>query len=415
MNTDSPTHAVKQILIVEDDPILIRIYEHQFRVEGWQVEFATNGEAAIASLTARRPDLVVLDLLLPKINGLEVLKFARAQAVTADVPVIVFTNSYLNRNVHAAWKAGANKCLTKAFCSIKQLMEMVQFELKGEFSARATRSFAPPSPVEPVIAEPIVISGAPAGETVFQSKIRQAFVESTPNSLSGLRAQVKALLRYEGNEADSGSHQGREIILFELYQAAHSVTGNAGIAGFGRIANMSAALEALFKELLESPRNLTPSVVRTVAQAVDSLGVLFDHAAQDERSPLPPTILVVDDEATSRMAVLSGLEKAQLKGISVDNPHAALELARKNPYDLIFLDVDMPGINGFDLCTRLRALPLHAKTPVVFVTVLNDFQSRALSVMSGGNDLIAKPFLLIELAVKAMTYVIKGQLTPFPK
>ena len=116
------TAAKKQILIVEDDPILIRIYDHQFKVEGWKVEFATNGEAAIASLKARRPDLVVLDLQLPKINGIDVLKFARAQPETAEVPIIVFTNSYLNRNVHAAWQAGASKCLTKAFCSIKQLL-----------------------------------------------------------------------------------------------------------------------------------------------------------------------------------------------------------------------------------------------------------------------------------------------------
>ena len=58
---------------------------------------------------------------------------------------------------------------------------------------------------------------------------------------------------------------------------------------------------------------------------------------------------------------------------------------------------------------------MHTHTPVVFVTVLSDFQSRARSVMSGGNDLIAKPFLLIELAVKAMTYVIKGQMNSFSK
>ena len=405
---------MKRILIVEDDPILIRIYERQFTVDGWRVEFATNGEAAIASLKVCVPDLVVLDLMLPKLNGLEVLKFARAQPETADVPVIVFTNSYLNRNVQAAWKAGANKCLTKAFCSIRQLMDVVHGELAGGFTGRIARPPAVQFP-EPVVAGPIVISGAPVGETVFQSKIRQAFLETAPASLNALRAQVKALLKCEGDGDDPGSHEGREAILFELYQATHSVTGNAGIAGYGRIANMTAALEALFKELMENPRNVTPSVVRTIAQSVDFLGVLFENAAEDERTPLPPAILVVDDEATSRMAVLAGLEKARLKGTSVESPHTALELAVKNPYDLIFLDVDMPGMNGFDLCTKLRVLPMHTHTPVVFVTVLSDFQSRARSVMSGGNDLIAKPFLLIELAVKAMTYVIKGQMNSFSK
>jgi DNA-binding response OmpR family regulator len=78
----------------------------------------------------------------------------------------------------------------------------------------------------------------------------------------------------------------------------------------------------------------------------------------------------------------------------------------------VFLDVDMPGMNGFELCTKLRALPFHKKTPIVFVTSLNDFESRANSTMSGGNDFIGKPFLFIELAVKALIHVQRGRLVP---
>jgi DNA-binding response OmpR family regulator len=55
-------------------------------------------------------------------------------------------------------------------------------------------------------------------------------------------------------------------------------------------------------------------------------------------------------------------------------------------------------------------LAVYKKTPVVFVTSLNDFESRANSTMSGGNDFIGKPFLFLELAVKALIYVMRGQL-----
>ena len=57
-------------------------------------------------------------------------------------------------------------------------------------------------------------------------------------------------------------------------------------------------------------------------------------------------------------------------------------------------------MNGFDLCKKLRAMPLHAKTPVIFVTALSGFESRAKSSLSGGDDFIGKPFSYIELAVK---------------
>jgi two-component system copper resistance phosphate regulon response regulator CusR len=70
----------------------------------------------------------------------------------------------------------------------------------------------------------------------------------------------------------------------------------------------------------------------------------------------------------------------------------------------------MPGMNGYELCAKLRKLANHKKTPVVFVTSLTDFESRTHSTMSGGNDFIAKPFLFIELAVRALVYVLRGRL-----
>jgi CheY-like chemotaxis protein len=121
-------------------------------------------------------------------------------------------------------------------------------------------------------------------------------------------------------------------------------------------------------------------------------------------------ILVVDDEAISRRAISHSLEKARLKSQCIEDPAAALDLLNKNAYDLVFLDIDMPGMNGFELCAKLRNLPAYKKTPVVFVTSLNDFESRANSTMSGGNDFIAKPFVFMELAVKALVHLLRNRL-----
>ena len=67
-------------------------------------------------------------------------------------------------------------------------------------------------------------------------------------------------------------------------------------------------------------------------------------------------------------------------------------------------------MDGFEVCKRLRALPGYAKTPVVYITSHGDFNHRAKSVLSGGNDLISKPVFPIELAVKAVSHVVKRQL-----
>ena len=78
----------------------------------------------------------------------------------------------------------------------------------------------------------------------------------------------------------------------------------------------------------------------------------------------------------------------------------------------MFLDVNMPGMNGFELCSELRALPRHKKTPVIFVTIPGDFDSHTSSKVVGGNDFIVKSFLSTELALKALMHILRGKLQP---
>ena len=120
---------------------------------------------------------------------------------------------------------------------------------------------------------------------------------------------------------------------------------------------------------------------------------------------------MVDDEAISRRALIYALEKANLRCTSLEDPQAALALLADQHYDLILLDVDMPGLNGFDLCTRLRAHSANAQSPVIVVTGLAHFENRARSTLSGGSDLIAKPFLFMELALKDITHILRSQIT----
>src|SRR5437667_4743577 len=151
--------------------------------------------------------------------------------------------------------------------------------------------------------------------------------------------------------------------------------------------------------------------MHTVAQSIDFLAELCSQASEDDVvEDTPSHILIVDDEILSRRAITYALEKAGLKSTSVEESQVALKLATEYTFDLIFLDVQMPGMDGFDLCARIRALPNNKTTPIIFVTSLADFKSRARSSLSGGADLIAKPFMFIELSVKALTYAFRGQL-----
>jgi len=78
----------------------------------------------------------------------------------------------------------------------------------------------------------------------------------------------------------------------------------------------------------------------------------------------------------------------------------------------VLLDIAMPGMDGFELCQRLRKLPGYQKTPVLYVTANDDFENRAKGVLSGGDDLISKPVFPMDLAVKAVALLLKGNCHP---
>jgi len=327
------------------------------------------------------------------------LNIARGEPQFATLPIIVFSNTYLTNMVQEAWKAGATKCLSKASCSPKQVIEAVRstLNLNGEAALRPAGPGANAQPVETQTAP-----GAEA-EGQFQTELRSAFVITLPEMLTSLRNSIKALAK-----ADTDSI--RTIHALDLYRRVHTLTGNAHLAGLVVISQMAEALEALLKEFHSKPNLINASNLRTVASAIDFLGILFDHAATPGWQPSPASqILVVDDEAISRRAITLALDRAKLKSTAVEDPNVAYKLLTEGSYDLIFLDVDMPGMTGYELCTKLRALPRYKATPVVFVTSLNDFENRASSMMSGGNDFIAKPFHFLELAVKALVYVLRGK------
>jgi CheY-like chemotaxis protein len=395
---------MKKILIVEDDQIIANIYRNKFSLEGFEVEIALNGETGLGAARAFRPDAVILDLMLPKMTGVELMKQIRAEPGMGEVPVIVFSNIYLTNMVQEAWKAGATKCLSKANCTPKQVIDAVRSALAAKEGSSAP-STPPAQANTPANLEAETAADVPAGsDAEFEAQLRASFIAGLPATLAELRGQLQGLIKASGEPARVG-------LLHQLYRRIHALTGNAAIVGLVQIAQMSDALEALLKELHEKPKHVNPSTLRTVAAAIDFLGVLFERGLMPEgQDTPPPKILVVDDEAISRRALTYALEKAKLKSVSVEDPLLAYKMLTENAFDLIFLDVDMPGMSGFELCAKVRRLPAYKKTPVVFVTSLNDFESRAQSTMSGGNDFIGKPFLFIELAVKALVYLLRARL-----
>jgi len=392
--------CMKKILIIEDEQITANVYRNKLVVDGYQAEIAPDGEGGLKLMRTFRPDAIVLDLMLPKMSGIEVIKEIRGDPDFSKVPIFVLSNTYMANVVQEAWKAGATKCLSKINFSPKDLLEL----LRRTIGAGQAISHAPQKTESAPAAKPVPSSHQTDAE--IQAGIRTQFIASLPGVLADLRAGLQNLFKSD-TEATQLKH------IHGLYYHICRVNNNAGLAGLVLIAHPAAAIEALLKELYEQPKNINASTLRTIAIAVDFLDFLFKHGTRPDLQEIPPArILVVDDETLACRAITYALEKGHLQSVSIEDPNAAFQLLSEKPFDLVFLDVDMPGMNGYELCAKLRKLPQHKKTPVVFVTRLDNFDGRTKSRVAGGNDFIAKPFLFIELTVKALIHVLRAKLEP---
>jgi CheY-like chemotaxis protein/cell division septation protein DedD len=504
---------MKKLLIIEDDLIVRSIYRRKFEMSGYKVETAEEGAAALAMLPDFKPDVIQVDIMLPGMDGVEMIRQIRAWPEFKKTPILVLSSFYRPDLARAAWKAGANKCVSKMDCTPNLALDLVEQLLADEnsgftpkygtiplaknaldepteltapaiptpltepepatpappepattempklritldlppstgaapslptlgdkntgpaasedskpefFGGSAPAPFKPttrptfgssPSPAPPA-AKPPVSEAAPPSPTLetkpepaaalsgsdFRVEIRQEFLRRAPQIQGELRDRVNALIK-------SKSTTEQLDLLREMEVCVGSLASLSGITGFSRISHLSGAMDTLIQELRRKPNQMTASVLRTIAHASDCLDVLFrDLTGIWKDIPQSLLILAVDDEPISRRTIAIALGKANLRCIGLEDSRLALTILQENPFDLIFLDADMPGLNGFELCVELRKLPTNKSTPVIFVTGMTNFEIRAQSSLSGGNDLIAKPFLMMELAVKALTYLLK--------
>lgn len=369
----------RTILIVDDDSLGGRIYAENLEAGGFKVEMASRSENALEALQRGIVDLAVVDLSLPGMDTIELIKTIRRSANPQAPPVIALSNPYLRARTRAANEAGANRCVTKIDCQPEQLIELAR-----ELGVSATRPAS---------------DRIEMAEMIRRKSIAGFFVNES-ETIAKLRGSHQPLARAQDEES-----RNRELIA--MHRHLRVVTGGASLLRFSKIARLSAALEGLLVELRDKPAKVTPSAVRTIAQAIDALVALFRQAksAADETSS--SKTLVVDDEAISREAVCSALAKAGIEPVGLEDPFAAQQLLENERFDLVFLDVEMPGQSGLDLCVKIREMETNRTTPIVFVTSHSDFGSRAQSTLSGGNDFISKPFLLVELALKALIWLFK--------
>jgi len=116
----------KTILFIEDESALQKTFSEVLDQEGYKVMSALDGELGLRLAKQKKPDLILLDLILPKIHGFEVLKELKGDEATKDIPVIVLTNPEGIGDVEKALELGATTYLVKATYSLEEVISKIK-------------------------------------------------------------------------------------------------------------------------------------------------------------------------------------------------------------------------------------------------------------------------------------------------
>jgi DNA-binding response OmpR family regulator len=116
----------RTVLVVDDDPVILRLLEVNFEMEGFTVRMASDGQEGLDSAQAERPDIIVSDVMMPKLSGLELVAGIKADPSTASIPVILLSAKAQAADIQAGLDAGADDYVTKPF----EPLELVDRVLK---------------------------------------------------------------------------------------------------------------------------------------------------------------------------------------------------------------------------------------------------------------------------------------------
>ena len=112
------------VLVVDDDPVIQKLLQVNFEMEGYTVITAGDGEEGLAKAQAEHPDAVVLDVMMPKMHGLEVARRLKGDAETRSIPIILLSAKAQQADVQAGQATGADEYLTKPFDPLELLQRV---------------------------------------------------------------------------------------------------------------------------------------------------------------------------------------------------------------------------------------------------------------------------------------------------
>lgn len=252
--------------------------------------------------------------------------------------------------------------------------------------ASATARPAPDAPAARIIPLPV-----PAPQPLTDQEVRdtisllfQQFEEvkaqpENPEALDEFEAALRSL---------AGRTQGSDLALIHHFVATASE----------------------FASRLRSTRSKLPAAIPTFEAALEMLGWLGLRGRSAMLEASGALVYAVDDDVDNCECLATAFEKVELQTKYSVRPEVALQQIAAHPCELIILDVDLPGMDGFELRARIRQMPAHSLTPIIFLSGHLSTVERLEALGESSNEFVAKPYNLSELSLRVLTLIVEARL-----
>lgn len=441
-----------KILLVEDNEDNRDMLSRRLQRRGYQVIFAVNGAEGVSKTLSEQPDLVLMDLNLPVLDGWEATQQLKANPQTQAIPVIALTADAMSGDKEKALAAGCDDYDTKPI-DLPRLLEKIEQLL----ATRPSQQPEVPSLPQDSRLQRALLSHlrhelcTPMNAIVGYSEMLLDELKSQPNSEvaqdlekihtcgNQLLALVNAILdpaRLDMSQLDRNLDSFSSSLRLELLTPLSTAIGYCEmlleeapaelLPDLERIHTAAQRLLSMVNDivnlaeqqlklidaqqlatvdlLLSSPT--ATAAMQSVASTIRSLGATpaWEQIAQGGN------LLVIDDNETNCDLLSRQLERQGYTVTTATSGQQGLNLLVTNTYDLILLDIVMPHMSGFEVLHQLKSQPQWRQIPVIMISSLDEIDSVVRCMEMGAEDYLSKPFKPVLLRAKISACLEKKRL-----
>jgi two-component system cell cycle response regulator len=413
----------KTILIVEDDPLNMKLFHSILSMEGFELIQAYEAEQGMKLAKTNRPDLILMDIQLPGMNGLEATRIIKNDPQLQHTPVVALTAHAMEGDDQKAYEAGCNGYITKPI-DVRTFADTVRSKLGSNQQELSTIIPDLPSTEYKEI----------RGHDRYRKSI--LIVDDEPLNrklLSGmLESENYHLMTSEDGESalDIINQQLPDIILLDImmpgmdgYEVTRKLKSCPDtcsipiilITALSAYDDKIKGLEAGADEFLNKPVQAEELITRVQSllrmkeyhERLTSKVVTEKNFTHQPQSDTPPAnqrekqvVLVVEDSPEYRRLVQAHLQGEPYRLLMASSGKEAVALIEQEAVDCLLLDIMLPDMDGFAICEKLQNNEAYRHIQTVGITSAEDLSLKIKGIEAGFDDYLIKPVNFTELKVR---------------